>query len=185
MAENINIHHVVQALNAIHVQGATPEQIHIANTYLTNSEIQSQFPTILLDIYSQTNEVQLQLSSILLFTNVIKRNWTNRGKATLKSGLNKEMIKKSIMSACMLHNMRHFKHFNALFKTLVRSSYPSQYPEMHQFVLSSLQNMGEMAQKSPEQFVSHPLTVPVFSMVKTIIKEYSNKRISHCESDFK
>jgi len=45
--------------------------------------------------------------------------------------------------------------------------------------------MGEMAQKSPEQFVGHPLTVPVFSMVKTIIKEYSNKRISHCESDFK
>ena len=75
-----------------------------------------------------------------------------------------------IMQICLIHNMQHYKHFNALFKTLVRSSYPVEYPEMHDFVMSSLQNMAEMAGKSPQQFVGHPLTVPVFSMVKTIIK---------------
>lgn len=89
MAQNINIHHIVEALNAIHLPGATPQQIHIANSYLTDCETQPEFPNLLLEIYQKSNEVQLQLSSILLFSNVIKRNWTNRGKSTLKSGLNK------------------------------------------------------------------------------------------------
>ena len=148
MTEDINIQFVVQALNAIHVQGATPEQIHIANSYLTNCEEHRQFPLTLLDIYSQTNDLQLQLSSLLLFTNVAKRNW-NRNQSTLRTGLDKEIIKKSIMKAYLLHNMKHFKHFNVLFKALTRFSYPDKFLELHEFVINSLQNMADMAQKSP------------------------------------
>jgi hypothetical protein len=81
--------------------------------------------------------------------------------------------------------MRHYKHFNALLKTLVRSVYPTSYPELQEFVVGSLQNMGEMASNNPQQFLTHPYTVPVLSMVKCVVKEYSGKRISHCEDDFK
>lgn len=74
------------------------------------------------------------------------------------------------MKACLLHGMRYYKHFNALFKTMTRHCYPSNYKEMHDFVIESLQNMIEMAQSTPETFVTHPYTVPVLSMLKTVLK---------------
>lgn len=77
---------------------------------------------------------------------MIKRNWSNRGKGVQKSPMDKEGIKSGIMKACLLHNMQHYKHFNALLKTMTRHCYPSSYLELHQFVLNSLQQMTHMVE---------------------------------------
>jgi hypothetical protein len=103
MSQPVNAGHVVQALTAIHTPATPPEQIHLANAFLTDCETKADFPLVLLDIYAQTGDLQLQLSSILLFANVVRRNWTTRGKGTIKSGMDKEQLKGSIMKACLLH----------------------------------------------------------------------------------
>lgn len=41
---------------------------------------------------------------------------------------------------------------------------------MHDFVIESLQNMADMAENTPQTFVTHPYTVPVLSMLKAILK---------------
>jgi hypothetical protein len=74
------------------------------------------------------------------------------------------------MKTCLLHGMRHHKHFNVILKTMTRHCYPAHYTELQEFVLGSLQNMAEMAETSPDTFARHAFTVPVLSMIKNVIK---------------
>lgn len=78
----LNSHHIAQALTAIHTQGANSAEIKIANDFLAQCEAHPLFSTTLLSIYSESNNHQLQMSSLLLLTNVIKRNWNAKRSTT-------------------------------------------------------------------------------------------------------
>jgi hypothetical protein len=72
------LEHVGQALSAISTPNASPEQVAVANAFLQTCETKSSFPAALLTLYSTSPHPHLQLSSILLLTNVLKRNWSSR-----------------------------------------------------------------------------------------------------------
>lgn len=82
MEGNINLGHIAEALTVINTPGSQPEQIHTANAYLTHCEEDPNFALALLEMFSSSPNSQLQLSSILLLTNVVKRNWVSRGRST-------------------------------------------------------------------------------------------------------
>ena len=87
--------------------------------------------------------------SLILFGNVIKRNWVNRGKVIVKGTLNKEAIKEAILKAVPAHEMRHHKHFNTVLRTMTRQCFPTQYPQLQCFLSSSLDDLLAMADQNP------------------------------------
>lgn len=178
MNKTINHEAIAQALTVIHTHGSHPNDIHVANAFLADLEGAEGFPMALMEIYAASSDVQLQLSTVLLLGNVVKRGWTSRGKG--RGTLDKESIKVGVIKACLLHDMHHYKHFNALLKPIVRSVYPGSYPEMQKFVVDSLLDIVKLGQNTPEQLLTNSYVTPVLSMVKSVLKEYSNKRIAHC-----
>jgi hypothetical protein len=44
----------------------------------------------------------------------------------------------------MLHDSRHYKHFNNLIAYLARLEYPSSYPGLHTFIINSLNQLLEV-----------------------------------------
>jgi hypothetical protein len=121
---------------------------------------------------------------LLLFINVIKRNWVKRGRE-VKVNLPREEIKREVLICCTLHNMVHYKHFNALFRVMARHGYPNQYTELHDFIIQSFEDLYNLGQSSVENMLTHSHTAPLLSHIKTVIKEYSNKRLGHREEDFR
>ena len=182
MNRPIDLVRIAQALTVIHTQGSHPNDIHTANAFLAEMETAEGFAGGLLEIYAGS-EAGLQLSAVLLLGNVVKRGWAGRGRG--KGTLDRESIKVGVIKASLLHEMRHYKHFNALLRPIVRSIYPGSYLELQTFVVDSLMDIVRLGQNTPEQLLSNGYVTPVLSMVKGVLKEYSNKRIAHCETDFK
>ncbi len=77
-AHQANYQHVVEALTVMVTQGASQGQIKAANDFLAACEASPAFSTTLLAIYSAATAPHLQLSALLLLTNVLKRNWSHR-----------------------------------------------------------------------------------------------------------
>lgn len=74
------------------------------------------------------------MSSLLLLTNVIKRNWSNKRASPLRPALGtevKEQIRAGVLRAYPLHSMRHYKHFNSLLGYLARMDFPVGYAGLH------------------------------------------------------
>jgi len=73
--------------------------------------------------------------------------------------------------------MRHYKHFNNLIKYLTRIDFPAHYSQLHNFVLTSLQQL--MAMEDINAVVSNNRVMTVLSTCKAVMKEYSLKKVAH------
>lgn len=177
--------HIVEALATMNAAGATPTSIKSANDFLRDCEAHPHFPISLLNIFSEVESSQLQMCCLLLLTNVIKRNWNSKRSSTnpMRAEV-KEQLRSKILEAYFLHDLQHFKHFNALLGYLTRLDYPSQYGSLHQFLANSLQQVGEMASSDLSSVVSSKRVLVVLSTCKAVVKEYNSKKISHNEEAF-
>lgn len=145
--QSLNTQHITQALTVIHTKGATADDIKAANNFLTECENDPHFSAALLSIYSESSDYLLQIASLVLLTNVIKRNWNPKRNANSKVLIKpeiKELLRSNILQAYFLHDMRHYKHFNALISYLARIDFPTQYVGLHQFITNSLTQLVEM-----------------------------------------
>lgn len=88
------------------------------------------------------------------------------------------------MQAYFLHDLKHYKHFNALLGYLTRLEYPSQYEELHQFVLNSLTQLINMVKNDISAVLNSNRVLVVLSTCKVILKEYSLKKIAHNQEAF-
>ena len=120
------------------------------------------------------------MSSLLLLANVIKRNWNaKRSTSHLIRNEVKEALRPALLQAYFLYDLRHYKHFNALLGYLTRLEYPSQYEELHQFVLNSLTQLIDMVKNDISSVLNSNRVLVVLSTCKVILKEYSLKKIAH------
>jgi hypothetical protein len=84
---SLNPHHIIDALRTIQTQRANWQEIRAANDFLDQCETHPDFTTTILAIYSESSNYQLQLTSMILLTNVIKRNWNPKRSMGVKGWL--------------------------------------------------------------------------------------------------
>jgi hypothetical protein len=136
----------------------------------------------LLSIFREAAHPQLQMSALLLLTNVVKRNWSaKRGGNTRPpwSAALKEDLRNGVLQSYFLHELRHYKHMNSLLGYVARVDFPQQYPALHQFILSSLAQLAQLARDDPAGLLSNNRVLAVLSVCKVVLKEYNHKKIAH------
>lgn len=174
--------HVGQALSAISAPNASPEQVAVANAFLQTCETNPAFPAALLSLYSSSPHPQLQLATILLLTNVLKRNWSSRTRGrnpiVILPENDKKDLRTDILAAYTLHDMQHSKHLNELLKYLTRVDFPNNYPQLAESTLSWINQVSQLLNDNPAA-ISTPKPLLVLATVKTVTKEYALKKVSH------